>query len=61
MNEREAEDAQNYRHMAARCREMADRTRWPEPLLRRAEAFEFAASEIEQGRGFVSYREPISR
>jgi hypothetical protein len=41
----------DYRRMAARCREMAERTARPGALLRRAEAFEANAASIERERG----------
>lgn len=53
MDTRETTNAQDYRRMAARCREMASHSVRPGALLRRAEAFELFAAQIEQGRDSV--------
>ncbi|HLG85660.1 MAG TPA: hypothetical protein VKZ79_00520 [Alphaproteobacteria bacterium] len=51
MDALEVSNAQDYRRMAARCREMASLSTRPAALLRRAEAFELIAAGIEQGVG----------
>ncbi len=51
MEEQQATAAQDFRRMAAQCREMAARSPRPGPLLVRAEAFEAIAAEIEQRHG----------
>jgi len=37
-----------YRKMAASCRRMAAASRWPGPLLLRAEYYDNAAAELER-------------
>jgi hypothetical protein len=51
MDARDASNAQDYRRMAAQCREMASLSTRPAALLRRADAFELIAVGIEQGVG----------
>lgn len=40
--------AQTYRDLATRCRAMAERTHRPGSLVRRAEALDATAAEIER-------------
>jgi hypothetical protein len=49
LNPRKTDGVMSYLEMAARCREMAEISRHPGPLLRRAEAYE-ACAEAERLR-----------
>jgi hypothetical protein len=46
-NPKKSDGMMSYRDMAARCRELAEASRRPGPLLRRAETYE-ACAEAER-------------